>query len=119
MPNRRDFLKTGTVVAGASAVAGVDGELDALRALVAIAQPTDRGSLADALDAVVSLNPDKDDGLAVHGRHCEHMRPDRRHIDNQGINADRSTHHTDHPQISLSAVISTVSYREWQRSFGS
>ena len=29
MPNRRDFLKTGTVVAGASAVAGSDSELDA------------------------------------------------------------------------------------------
>ena len=29
MPNRRDFLKTGTVIAGASAVAGTDSELDA------------------------------------------------------------------------------------------
>ena len=64
---------------------GVDRELDALRAFLAVAQAADRRAFADADDTVRAMDANDHDGLAVHRRHRENMRPNGRKIDQKGL----------------------------------
>src|SRR5690606_36598871 len=54
----------------------LDGELDAFRALGAIAQPADGGSLTDADDAVVADHLHQDQRRGAHGGHRQAVRAD-------------------------------------------
>ncbi len=64
---------------------GVDGELDALWAFRSIAQAADGRRLANAFDPVRAPEAHQDQGLAIHGRHGQDVRPDRRQIHQEGI----------------------------------
>ncbi|MNT39605.1 hypothetical protein D3C72_1758670 [compost metagenome] len=63
----------------------VDGQLDALGALVAVGKSTDGGRLAEAFNAVGTAQADDHQRLPLHGRHGELVRPDGRKIDQNGL----------------------------------
>jgi hypothetical protein len=59
---------------------GVDIDLDALRALFAVTQATDRGGFAPALDAVSAADAHQHQGLGLHRRHGKFVGPDGWHV---------------------------------------
>ena len=73
---------------------GVDRNLDAFRTFGAVRQATDGRSLAGADQAVGASNADQTQSLTVHGGHGEHVRADRREIDDERFDrADRAGCH--------------------------
>lgn len=66
----------------------IDGDLDRLRAFRAIRKATDRGRLTNPHDTVRAGYPDKADCLRMHRSHGQHMRADRRQIENDRLDGN-------------------------------
>lgn len=64
---------------------GVDGQLHALGRLGAVGQAADGRALADAHRAVRAAHAHQHQRLAVHGRHGQLVRADRRQVEQQGL----------------------------------
>jgi hypothetical protein len=64
---------------------GIDCELNALRAFIAVAQAADRRAFTDSDDFVRTADLNDHDRLAVHRRHRENMRPNGRQIGQKSL----------------------------------
>jgi hypothetical protein len=78
---------------------GVDGQLDAFGAFVAVGQAADRRGLADALHAVAAAQAHDHQRLLLHRGHGQLVRPDRRQIDQDGLDGRNRRGHTFSMQI--------------------
>ncbi|MCY1533290.1 hypothetical protein D9M68_686120 [compost metagenome] len=69
---------------------GVDGQLDALRAFLAIGQAADGGGFADAFDAVAAAQAHDHQRLALHDCHGQLVGADRRQVHQDGLDGENA-----------------------------
>ena len=58
----------------------VDGQLDAFGALFPVRETADRGGFANTFNAIACAQTDNNQGLLLHGRHCQLMRANGREV---------------------------------------